>query len=212
MLEAILPDPGSRATMPLYDSITLASASPRRRELLRQIGIAHTVQPAGIDESRGAGEAPTDYVRRLARAKAEAVWREQPETVVLAADTAVVLGGELFGKPGDLKEGLRLLGALSGRTHEVLTAVAVRHPAGGDARVSVSEVSFRALSPSECLRYWETGEPLGKAGGYAIQGLAATFVVRLAGSYSGVMGLPLAETAALLAAAGVRMWNTAAAA
>jgi septum formation protein len=194
--------------MPLHDSITLASASPRRRELLRQIGIAHSVHPAGIDERRAPGEAPADYVRRLARAKAQAVWRERPAAVVLAADTAVVLGGELFGKPGDLTEGLRMLGALSGRTHEVLTAVAVRHPAGGGELVSVSEVSFRALTAAECRRYWDSGEPLGKAGGYAIQGLAATFIARLAGSYSGVMGLPLAETAALLTAAGVRMWNT----
>jgi septum formation protein len=194
--------------MPLHDSITLASASPRRRELLRQIGIAHTVHPAGIDERRAPGEAPADYVRRLARAKAQAVWRERPAAVVLAADTAVVLGGELFGKPGDLTEGLRMLGALSGRTHEVLTAVAVRHPAGGGELVSVSEVSFRALTAAECRRYWDSGEPLGKAGGYAIQGLAATFIARLAGSYSGVVGLPLAETAALLTAAGVRMWNT----
>jgi septum formation protein len=194
--------------MPLHDSITLASASPRRRELLRQIGIAHSVHPAGIDERSAPGEAPADYVRRLARAKAQAVWRERPAAVVLAADTAVVLGGELFGKPGDLTEGLRMLGALSGRTHEVLTAVAVRHPAGGGELVSVSEVSFRALTAAECRRYWDSGEPLGKAGGYAIQGLAATFIARLAGSYSGVMGLPLAETAALLTAAGVRMWNT----
>jgi septum formation protein len=191
--------------MPLHDSITLASASPRRRELLRQIGIAHTVHPAGIDERRAPGEAPADYVRRLARAKAQAVWRERPAAVVLAADTAVVLGGELFGKPGDLTEGLRMLGALSGRTHEVLTAVAVRHPAGGGELVSVSEVSFRALTAAECRRYWDSGEPLGKAGGYAIQGRAAGLISWIAGSYSNVVGLPLYETAQLLAGRGYRV-------
>jgi septum formation protein len=130
---------------------------------------------------------------------------------VLAADTSVVLGAELFGKPADQTEGLRMLRALAGRTHEVLTAVAVRSADGLAAALSVSDVTFRALSDDECLRYWQTGESLGKAGGYAIQGLAATFITRLAGSYSGVMGLPLAETATLLAGAGVRIWNCAAA-
>jgi septum formation protein len=194
--------------MPLVDSITLASASPRRRALLAQIGVRHTVHAAHIDETRAAGETPAAYVTRLATAKAETVFRSRPRAVVLAADTAVTLDGELFGKPADQTEGLRMLGALAGRTHEVLTAVAVRHPGGVDSRLSVSAVSLRALSPDERRRYWDTGEPVGKAGGYAIQGLAATFIERLAGSYSGVMGLPLAETAALLAAAGVRLWNT----
>jgi septum formation protein len=194
--------------MPLHDSITLASASPRRQELLRQIGVRHSVRPAHLDESRGPGELPAAYVLRLPAAKAEAVWREAPVRPVLAADTAVVLGPELFGKPADLTECLRMLGALSGATHEVLTAVAVRHAGGLATALSVSEVTFRALSRRECARYWQTGEPLGKAGGYAIQGLAATFIARLAGSYSGVMGLPLAEAATLLAAAGVRLWNT----
>ena len=191
-----------------HDTILLASASPRRRALLEQIGVAHQVEPADLDESRAAGEAPAAYVERLARAKADALARIHPAAVVLAADTAVVLGGELFGKPQDLNEGLRMLRALSGRTHTVLTAVAVRHARGADARLSVSEVSFRALTEFECRRYWDSGEPRGKAGGYAIQGLAATFIVRLAGSYSGVMGLPLAETAELLGAAGVRLWNS----
>ncbi len=195
-----------------YPSITLASASPRRQALLRQIGVAHVVRPAGVDETPRPGESPPACVVRLARAKAEAGYRADPGALVLGADTAVVLDGALIGKPADETEGLRMLAALSGRTHEVLSAVAVRHAGGGDARLSVSEVSFRALDEAECRRYWQTGEPLGKAGGYAVQGLAATFIVRLAGSYSGVVGLPLAETAELLAGAGVELWNGGAAA
>ena len=194
--------------MVLHDSITLASASPRRRELLQQIGIACEMRPADLDETRLGDEAPEDYVRRLARAKAEAVWGRHPGRPVLAADTAVALGRELFGKPRDLKDCVRMLGALCGHTHRVLTAVAVRHAGGSAEALVVSEVTLRAMSAEECTRYWETGEPAGKAGGYAIQGRAATFISKLQGSYSGVMGLPLAETAGLLAGAGVRMWNT----
>jgi septum formation protein len=151
-------------------------------------------------------------VRRIAARKAEAGWALDDRQPVLAADTAVVLGAELFGKPADLTDGMRMLGALAGHTHRVFTAVALRHAAGVAARLSVSEVTFRALSTEECARYWQTGEPVGKAGGYAVQGLAATFITHLTGSYSGVMGLPLAETAELLAAAQVRLWNTEAAA
>lgn len=193
--------------MNLHDSILLASASPRRRELLAQIGVRHAVRPADVDETPRPGEPPAVYVGRVAAAKADAVWASSCGTPVLAADTSVVLGAELFGKPADQNEGLRMLRALSGRTHEVLTAVAIRSEHGLAAALSVSDVTFRALDEDECLRYWQTGEPLGKAGGYAIQGLAATFITRLAGSYSGVMGLPLAETATLLADAGVRIWN-----
>lgn len=194
--------------MTRHESILLASASPRRRELLVQIGVRHVVRVADVDETPEPGEAPAAYVGRLAAAKAEAVWPRSGGVPVLAADTSVVLGAELFGKPGDQIEGLSMLRALSGRTHEVLTAVAVRSEDGLAAALSVSDVTFRPLSDEECLRYWETGEPLGKAGGYAIQGLAATFITRVAGSYSGVMGLPLAETAALLEDAGVRIWNS----
>ncbi|HXQ64657.1 MAG TPA: Maf family protein [Steroidobacteraceae bacterium] len=194
--------------MALHDAITLASASPRRHELLRQIGVPHEVVPSHVDESRRPGEPAGEYVVRLAGAKAEAVWRADSRRPVLAADTVVALGPELFGKPHDLTDCLRMLGALSGATHQVMTAVAVRHAGGLATALSVSEVTFRALSRAECALYWATGEPAGKAGGYAIQGRAATFISRLAGSYSGVMGLPLAETATLLAAAGVRMWNT----
>jgi len=196
--------------MSLYESIYLASASPRRRELLAQIGVRHEVRPADVDETPLPGEAPAVYVGRVAAAKAEAVWADAGGVPVLAADTSVVLGAELFGKPADQTEGLRMLRALAGRTHEVLTAIAVRSSDGLAAALSVSDVTFRALSDEECLRYWQSGEPLGKAGGYAIQGLAATFITRVSGSYSGVMGLPLAETATLLATAGVRIWSNAA--
>jgi septum formation protein len=194
--------------MTLHDSITLASGSPRRSQLLDQIGVHHVVRPTAVDERRLAGELPEDYVRRIAAAKAAAAWARDASRPVLAADTAVVVGAELFGKPADLTDCVRMLGALSARTHQVLTAVALRHAAGLEHGLCVSEVSFRALSKQECARYWATGEPAGKAGGYAVQGLAATFITRLAGSYSGVMGLPLAETAALLAVAGVRLWST----
>jgi septum formation protein len=194
--------------MTLHDCITLASASPRRSQLLGQIGVRHLVRATDIDESERAGESPEAYVARLAADKAGVAWAADPRHPVLAADTAVALGTELFGKPDDLNDGVRMLSALAGRTHRVLTAVAVRSAVGQGTALSVSEVSFRALSEAECRRYWATGEPRGKAGGYAIQGLAATFITRLAGSYSGVMGLPLAETAALLGAAGVRLWNT----
>jgi septum formation protein len=192
--------------MTRYDSITLASGSPRRSQLLEQIRVRHRVLPAEVDERALAGEAPQTYARRVALAKAEAGWAADRTRPVLAADTAVALGAELFGKPADLTDCVRMLGALSGRTHQVVTAVALKHAGGLESALSVSEVTFRALSLDERVRYWASGEPLGKAGGYAIQGLAAIFITRLAGSYSGVMGLPLAETAALLGAAGVRSW------
>ena len=194
--------------MTLYESITLASASLRRSQLLEQIGVRHLVRPVDIDETARAGEPAQAYVARLAAAKAEAAWALDAQRPVLAADTAVVLGAELFGKPADLNDGVRMLAALAGRTHTVLTAVAVRSAAGPGALLSVSEVTLRSLSVAECRCYWASGEPRGKAGGYAIQGLAATFITRLTGSYSGVMGLPLAETAALLSAARVRLWNS----
>ncbi len=190
-----------------FDSITLASSSPRRRELLRQIGVDHGVQAADIDEHRLADETAWAYVQRLAAHKAQVVWAQNSARPVLAADTAVALNGQLFAKPADRTEGLAMLRALSGQTHRVLTAIALCSQEGLACALSESEVTFRALSADEQVRYWQTGEPLGKAGGYAIQGLAASFITRLVGSYSGVMGLPLAETTQLLTAAGVRMWN-----
>jgi septum formation protein len=187
--------------------LVLASASPRRAELLGQIGVPHVVRPADIDEARQGGEDPVTYVTRVTAAKAAVAWERSAGLPVLAADTVVVLDAELFGKPRDQSEGLAMLGALSGRTHRVLTAVALQTRAGRSAALSETLVTFRPLEAAEQLRYWCTGEPLGKAGGYAVQGLAAAFITRLEGSYSGVMGLPLAQTADLLRAAGVPMWQ-----
>jgi septum formation protein len=184
--------------------LLLASASPRRRELLWQIGVSHRVAVADVDELPLADESPVDCVQRLALAKAyHFVDSELP---VLGADTEVVLDGELLGKPCDRSSALAMLARLSGRTHQVLTAVALVDRRGRAVRLCASEVQFRELAAAECARYWETGEPCGKAGGYAIQGLGAVFVSSLRGSYSGVMGLPLFETATLLDASGVPRW------
>jgi len=182
--------------------ILLASASPRRSELLRQLGIAHEVRPVDVDESVRPDEAPSAYVLRLAEAKAAALWQQldaAQRRPVLAADTTVALEGEIFGKPADAAEARAMLGRLSGRTHEVHTAVAVLHAGGAAARVSSSSVSLRELSSAEIDWYWNTGEPADKAGGYAVQGRAAVFIRHIAGSYSGIMGLPLYETWELLA-------------
>jgi septum formation protein len=187
--------------------LRLASASPRRRELLAQIGVPHIVTGAHIDESVHAGERPHDYVQRMARTKAKAVWDQDRSLPVLAADTTVVLEGLVFGKPADRAEAAHMLGLLSGRTHEVLTAVALATAESISLRVSVSSVRFRLLSVEEIDAYWDTGEPRDKAGAYAVQGLAAVFIESLSGSYSGVMGLPLFETAELLRAAGVPSWG-----
>ena len=188
--------------------VRLASVSPRRRELLAQIGVPHVVTGAHIDESVRPGERPHDYVQRMARTKARTVWEQDPSLPVLAADTTVVLDGQIFGKPVDHADAVRMLGQLSGRTHEVLTAVALAAIAGLELRVSVSAVRFRALAADEIAAYWDTGEPRDKAGAYAVQGLGAVFIESLSGSYSGVMGLPLFETSELLRAAGVPCWGT----
>ncbi|HEY6645288.1 Maf family protein [Povalibacter sp.] len=185
--------------------IWLASASPRRSALLSQIGVAHTVRPVDIDESQRPGELPLDYVRRLAIAKAEALWSQldvQERAPVLGSDTTVALGNDVLGKPRDRDDAMRILRRLSARTHQVYTAVAVRHPQGCDCRVSVSDVSMRALREEEIAAYWESGEPGDKAGAYGIQGLAALFIERIDGSYSGIVGLPLFETGELLRMAG----------
>jgi septum formation protein len=187
--------------------IYLASASPRRSALLDQIGIAHRVQPVDVDERAGTSEPPDQYVRRLAVLKAETLWQQLPAAErqpVLGADTAVVLDAEILGKPRDEQDCLRMLGLLSARTHQVFTAVALKASAGCEARVNVSEVTFRRLAVEEIRRYWNSGEPADKAGGYAVQGRAALFIERIAGSYSGIMGLPLFETGELLAAIGAR--------
>jgi septum formation protein len=188
----------------------LASASPRRRELLEQIGVAFELKPVAVDESRQPNEAARDYVLRLARAKAEAAWAlvaSAKPGPVLAADTAVVADGSILGKPRDRADALAMLEQLSARTHDVLTAVALRSAHGIDTRVNVSRVTLRAVHADEAERYWRTGEPCDKAGAYAIQGYAAVFIAALEGSYSGVMGLPLFETAGLLTQAGVRIWT-----
>jgi septum formation protein len=194
------------------DFIYLASASPRRSELLRQIGVPFEVRPADIPETQAAGESADAFVLRLAAEKADAIWRRVPadeRRPVLAADTAVVLDERVLGKPADEAEAQAMLAALSGRTHRVLTAVALRYGDVPETLLSSSEVRFRATTAEERAAYCRSGEPLDKAGGYGIQGRAAMFVEHLAGSYSGVVGLPLFETAELLAGCGVALWGAA---
>jgi septum formation protein len=189
--------------------VYLASGSPRRRELLCQIGIPFRVLEVTVDETHLPGEAPDAYVLRLAREKAGAGSRARPvgeEAPVLAADTTVVLDGKILAKPEDRGDGERMLRELSGRTHEVLTAVALASAQGLCSRTSRSQVTFRKIGAAEARDYWDTGEPQDKAGGYAIQGGGAIFVAHLQGSYSGVMGLPLYETAQLLEQTGVPRW------
>lgn len=181
----------------------LASASPRRRELLRQLGIDFDVLPTKVAEEPQRGESPRSYVTRLARAKARVgveLMRAQrlPERPVLGADTEVVLDGEILGKPRDRAHGLAMLARLSGRTHQVLTAVSVLQQDEVHEALSESRVTFAPLSAAEIEQYWATGEPADKAGGYAIQGRAAAFIARIEGSYTGIVGLPLFELAQLL--------------
>jgi septum formation protein len=196
---------------PLDRSIYLASRSPRRRELLAHIGIrfhlllfrAEGGADPEVDESVQPGEAPREYVVRVARAKAEAGWRRMlerrlPQAPVLAADTTVVLGERILGKAADGAEAAQMLAALSGRRHEVLTAVALRYDTHRDSALSASEVEFRALAPREIEDYVASGEWEDKAGAYAIQGRAARFAAEIRGSHSGIVGLPLYETALLL--------------
>lgn len=194
------------------DFVYLASASPRRAELLRQIGVRFEVWPAAVEEAVAEGESPADYVVRVAVAKADEVWEEVEADgldarPVLAADTAVVLDGRILGKPADEAEAAAMLEALSGRTHQVLTAVALRCGARTDTRVATSEVRFRATTAEERAAYCATDEPYDKAGGYGIQGRAAVFVEHLTGSYTNVVGLPLFETAELLERCGVSVWS-----
>jgi septum formation protein len=193
--------------MPERDPVLcLASSSPRRRELLLQLGVPHIARGAHIDETPRAGEASRDYATRMAGEKARALWQDSRALPVLAADTVVVLDGALYGKPADREAALAMLARLSGRVHEVVSAVALADARGVAHAVSVSAVGFRSLSAAECRAYWDSGEPRDKAGAYAIQGLAAAFIESLSGSYSGVMGLPLFETAGLLRAAGIPYW------
>lgn len=185
------------------DLIYLASGSPRRQKLLRQLGIRFEVISPEVVEEPHDREPAHAYVARLARAKARygaALVREQkrPERPVLGADTEVVLDGEILGKPADRAHGLALLRRLSGRTHEVLTAISLLHHDAVHEALAESRVTFTTLSEAEIERYWATGEPADKAGGYAVQGRAAAFIARVEGSYSGIVGLPLFELAQLL--------------
>jgi septum formation protein len=187
------------APNPATPPLILASASPRRLELLTQIGLAPSlIDPAEIDETPLAGETSRLLALRLARAKAASVAERRPGAFVLAADTVVALGRRLLGKPDDEADARRMLALLSGRAHRVLTAVAVAGPRGGAARLSETRVRFKRLTTAEIDGYVASGEWTGKAGGYGVQGRAGAFVIALNGSYTGVVGLPLYETRALL--------------
>ena len=190
--------------------VYLASQSPRRAELLRQIGVPFRVLTSDVDETPLSRETPDDYVARVARNKAEAAWlrvvaRRMKPYPVLAADTAVILGRRILGKPATNAAARSMLQALSGRSHRVLTTIAVAHENRLRLAASVTQVKFRRLSAEEISRYVASGEPRDKAGAYGIQGLAATFIARIEGSYSGVMGLPLFETARLLKTFGIHV-------
>lgn len=190
-----------------YDLI-LASASPRRTEILQQIGVRHLVQSANIDETPKLDEPAIDYVQRMALEKAQVIISKSEKKIpVLGADTCVVCDAQIFGKPKNKQQALDMLTALSGRSHQVLTAVAMGDIEDCSVAISSTEVFFRKLSKQECLSYWNTGEPKGKAGGYAIQGFGAVFIELIKGSYSGVVGLPIEETSKLLQAFGVPIWG-----
>ena len=187
--------------------LCLASASPRRAELLRQLGVEFTVVPTDVDETPLPGEMPHDYVVRVSCEKARAAREALPsaDQLVLAADTAVIVAGRVLGKPVDEADAIRMLEALSGRRHEVLTGIALFGADREETALSRTVVVFRNIEPDEIDAYWRSGEPRDKAGSYAIQGLGAIFVEEIHGSYSGVMGLPVYETARLLAAFGYRL-------
>ena len=179
-------------------AIVLASSSPRRADLLRAAGFSFTVDPVDVDESALPGETPEGHVRRLARAKAQAGLNRHPERTVLGADTVVVVDGRILGKPRDAAEAAAMLTALSGRVHHVFTGVAVARSGIVRDAVDVSAVTFAPMPPDEIAAYVASGEPLDKAGAYAIQGWASRYINRLEGSYSGVVGLPVAVVHQLL--------------
>ena len=180
----------------------LASRSPRRQELLRQVGVRFAIVTAGVEERRRPGQSPADYAVATALAKARAARAPGPQPV-LGADTDVVIDGEILGKPADRAQALSMLQRLAGRTHEVYSGVALVQGAREQAALSVTRVTFGPISAAQAAAYWDTGEPADKAGAYGIQGRGARFVQRIEGSYSGVMGLPLYETVQLLEAFGV---------
>lgn len=188
--------------------IYLASASPRRRELLQQLGVRFEVLAQDVAEVRREGESPEAFVERLALEKAQAGWVQltaAQRLPVLGADTVVVVDEQVLGKPAGRDDALAMLARLSGRTHRVLSAVALLGQDGARVRVSESRVTFRVIEEQERAAYWASGEPADKAGAYAIQGLGALFVRHLEGSYSGVMGLPLFETGELLREFGIEL-------
>ncbi len=192
-----------------HPRLILASASPRRAQLLAQIGAEFEVCAQDIDESQHSGESPASYVQRMADEKAAAAWASLSDSggrVVIASDTTVVCAGQVLGKPVDEKDGSTMLQLLAGREHEVMTAVTISDGSKQLRDLTISQVVFRDIGEDEARAYWQTGEPQGKAGGYAIQGLGAVFVAGLRGSYSAVMGLPLFETARLLAEFNVPVW------
>ena len=181
--------------------LILASGSPRRHEMLTQMGLDFQVYVSNVDETRKEGELPEDYVARLAREKAKTVQVEQKcdeSSVILAADTIVVQNERVYGKPQDYDHAKRIWQSLSGTKHQVITAVSMLYGNTMQVKVSVTDVEFTVIHEPQMKRYWATGEPLDKAGAYAIQGLAASFIKRIEGSYSGIMGLPIFETAELL--------------
>lgn len=184
-------------------SVVLASASPRRRDLLDLIGIRHTVSPADTDESLRIGELPEAYAERLARAKAEALAATSPDALVIGADTIVVIDDLVLGKPKDVGDAERMLGMLNGRSHTVMTAVAVVYGGRTVSAVELVDVTFRPLGDEEIRSYVATGEPMDKAGAYGIQGYGATIVRRIDGDYFAVMGLSLVQLVALMAEVGV---------
>ena len=203
----------------MNDFIYLASQSPRRRQLLEQLGVRLELLLPELDEDAEAleavktNEAPATYVKRVTRLKLDAAMarlkcRGLPAAPILCCDTTVALGRVIYGKPEDAKDARRMLSELAGSTHRVLTAVAVQASGKADRRfeaLSISHVSFEAMTPAQIRAYVASGEPMGKAGAYAVQGRAALHITRINGSYSGIMGLPLRETALLLTSAGIKI-------
>ena len=197
--------------------IYLASQSPRRRTLIEQLGISYQAINVEVDERQQSGELPVDFVSRLASEKAQAGWQLVSELgiPVVGADTCIVLDQKIVGKPLDQQHGIELLKRYSGKSHQVVTGIAMVGHAGGvsgapvvqQVRVNTSQVKFRAITDRECEQYWQTGEPEGKAGGYAIQGKAAAFIEKIEGSYSGVMGLPLFEFSELISEFGIQLFD-----
>ena len=192
--------------MVLLSQLYLASTSPRRRDILQTLGVEFTVVAVDTDETPIDGESPEDLVLRLATAKAEAAAGAATDAgIVLAADTVVVLGDRVLGKPRNCDDAVEMLLALSGQTHSVLTGVALRTADGTRAVLSATDVRFREIVQDEATAYWQSGEPCDKAGAYGIQGLGGMFVEAINGSYSGVMGLPVFETVELLKSAGIEV-------